>query len=301
MKKILFLIFLCCFLCNSYSGFSQALQDTSYYRIETVDGNTYIGRIFDEDAEMIRFLTDNIGEISILKKNITSRTIIDQNRIRDGNYWFENPQASRYFWQPNGYSLRRGEGYYQNVWIFLNQVYFGISNNLSLGVGLVPAFFLGASAAPVWITPKFSIPVVPDKFNVGGGALVGTVLGEEGTGFGVLYGVTTFGSRDKNLSFGLGWGYSGSEGLANLPTISLSAMARTGARGYIMSENYYIGMGNSGIALISLGGRQILRKVGLDYGGILPIASFIDSFIFIPWLGITIPFGNAPESQVNIR
>jgi len=48
-----------------------------------------------------------------------------------------------------------------------------------------------------------SIPVSKEKFNLGGGALLGTVLGAEETGFGILYGISTLGSKDKNVSLGL--------------------------------------------------------------------------------------------------
>ncbi len=65
----------------------------------------------------------------------------------------------------------------------------GVTNYFSIGAGIVPVFLFGGGATPVWITPKFSIPVVKDKFNVGAGALVGTVLGASGTGFGLLYGL----------------------------------------------------------------------------------------------------------------
>lgn len=298
MRNLFLLIIVFFLLFDFQFSYSQALQDTSYYRIETTDGNTFIGRIVDEDPEVIVFQTDNIGQITITKRNIKSRTLIDPNKIKDGNFWFDNPQATRYFWQPNGYGLNQGEGYYQNVWILLNQVSVGITENFSMGLGLVPLFFFGGTSTPVWITPKFSIPVVKEKFNLGAGALLGTVLGEGEAGFGVLYGISTFGSRDKNLSIGLGWAYTGEGGLANTPTISLGGMIRTGAKGYFLTENYYIGMGaGSSLTIISLGGRQIIRKVGLDYGALLPISPDIGTFILIPWLGLTVPFGNVPDAK----
>jgi hypothetical protein len=113
--------------------------------------------------------------------------------------------------------------------VLFNQVSVGITNNFSVGIGMVRFSFCRA-ATPVWIAPKLSIPVKKDKFNLGAGALVATVIGEgEGGGFGILYGLATTGSRDNNLSLGLGYGYAGGD-WADSPTISLSGMARTGAR-----------------------------------------------------------------------
>ena len=118
--------------------------------------------------------------------DIKKISLVSQTRAKDGSYWLENPQATRYFWSPNGYNLKKGEGYYQNVWIMGNQAIYGITNHISAGIGTIPLFLFGGAPTPVWLTTKFSIPVVENKFNVGAGALVGTILGEEHTSFGIL-------------------------------------------------------------------------------------------------------------------
>lgn len=125
---------------------------------------------------------------------------------------------------------------------------------------------------------------------MGAGALLGTVLGESGTGFGLLYGLTTAGSRDMNVSLGVGYGVSGS-GWAKSPLISLSALARTGARGYLITENYYMNMDGETLVLLSAGFRWVIKKAGLDFGLVVPVQQDI-TFFAIPWLGVTIPFGN---------
>ncbi len=285
-------IITCCFfgimiLSFSIDGFAQ-VQDTTNYRVETKDGNEYIGKIVFDDPEKIILITKNLGEISINKNDILKIEAIQVSQIKDGVLWFDNPQASRYYWMPNGYGIKKGEGYYQNVWIFVNQFTVAPTDHFSLGVGIIPLFLFGGASTPVWVTGKFSIPVTPEKFNIGAGILSGTVLGEEGAGFGIAYGLTTFGSRDKNLSIGLGYGYAGGE-WANTPTISVSGMVRTSKRGYFLTENYYIDTGDKSLILISLGGRRIVKKTGIDFGLFIPFSSDMNSFIAIPWLGITAP------------
>jgi hypothetical protein len=201
-----------------------------------------------------------------------------------------NPQATRYFWLPNGYGLKKKESYYQNVWLFFNQVSVGLTDNFSIGAGMVPLFLFAGSPTPVWITPKVSFPVVKDKFNIGAGALAGTVIGLDESGFGLLYGLTTFGSRDKNFTLGLGWAYAGGT-IANVPTISVGGMIRTGPRGYFLTENYFIGAGGETFGIISAGGRRIIKRISLDYGLFLPLAAGLDTFLAMPWLGLTVPFG----------
>lgn len=281
----------------SHNSFSQDQQDSTLYSIETNDGNEFIGRIISRDEEKITLLTDKLGEIKIFIIHIKSIKEISSSSFKDGSYWFENPQATRYFWAPNGYGLKKGEAYYQNVWIFFNQISVGVTDNFSFGAGIVPLFIFAGAPTPVWVTPKFSIPVVKDKFNVGVGVLAGTVIGE-GSTFGILYGSTTFGSKDKNLTLGLGYGFADGE-WANAPAINVSGMLRIRPRGYLITENYYIGLGGEDVGLISLGGRSIIKKISLDYGGFIPISSDIGSFIIIPWLGITIPIGKKQSLEIK--
>ena len=291
MKKValLFSVFgiLLLFLSNSYG---QSENDSTLYRIETKDGNQYIGTIVSMDSTIIQFNSNSVGTISIPKQLVEVITPVSPEKIIAGKYWAENPQSTRYFFQPNGYGMKRGEGYYQNVWVLFNQFSVSLTENLSLGAGIVPLFLIAGAPTPVWIAPKFSLPVVRDKFNLGGGALIGTILGEEETGFGILYGVSTFGNRDNNVNIGLGYGYA-SGGFAKTPTISVSTMLRTGPRGYFISENYYISTADEFVIIFSLGGRALTRSnVGIDYGLIIPFNTGAEEFIAIPWLGVTLPF-----------
>lgn len=268
---------------------TRGQENNQKNRIETTDGNEYIGVVVERTAEFVRMKTDNLGEIIIKTTDIKKITEISQVKQADGTYWLDNPQSTRYFWAPNGYNLKSGEGYYQNVWIFFNQAVFGLTDHFSAGIGVIPTFLLAVPSTPAWITAKFSVPVVENKVNLGAGALVGTIIGEESTGFGILYGISTFGSKDRNLNIGLGWGYAGGE-MANNPTVNISAMIRTGARGYFLTENYLIGTSEEFAVITMIGGRQIIRRMGLDYGLAIPLGSEMDSFVAIPWLGLTIPF-----------
>jgi hypothetical protein len=280
-----FLVFSSCLV------FAQQSQDTGYYRVTTQDGNEYFGRILSRDSATVVLRTDKLGDLTIRAADIKAIGPVDRTRIVKGEYWDQNPQSSRYFWAPSGYGLRKGEGYYQNVWIFFNQVSYGITNNVTIGAGIVPLFIFAGESTPVWITPKVSFPVVKDKVNLGIGAMLGTVIGEENSGFGILYGSGTFGTRDKNITFGAGWGFAGGE-MTKTPTLNLSAMLRVARRWYLLTENYYIGLQEEDpVTLLSFGARYAPRNIGVDFGLFVP-ATGIDGWVAIPWLGICVPFGN---------
>jgi len=268
-------------------------KDTKW-RIVTDDGFDFVGTVLSKNDQEIELSTIKYGVVKIQRKLIKNMIIITDDQIIGGDVWFENPQGSRYFYCPNGYGLRKNEGYYQNVWVMFNQASYGFNNYFTMGIGTIPTVLFGADFLPVWITPKASIPVVKDKFNVGGGIFLGSIIGE-GVGFGVAYGVATIGNRDKNINLGMGYFFADGE-WANRPTFTISTMLRTGKKGYFISENYFINTPEETFGIILVGGRTIWPRLSLDYGLIVPINMGLDTFIAIPWLGFVIPFGNYQQA-----
>ena len=273
---------------------SQELTDSTILLIvETVDGNEFIGTLVDEDHSQLILLTEIYGRVHIPISQIKTRRILKKSNLIEGEHWFNNPHATRYFFMTNGYGLRKGEAYYQNTWILFNQMNYGITNNISIGGGMIPLFLFAGAPTPVFLTPKVTIPIVKDKFNVGAGAILGYVLGE-GAGFGIGYGAMSLGNRDRNLTLGAGWAYADSQ-WANSPTLTLSGMIRVGRKGYLLTENYYIAIESSSVGILSFGGRSVQKRLAIDYGLFIPLGAEIGSFIAFPWLGIAIPFGNIQQ------
>lgn len=284
--KISFVIFL---LLSTLFVSSQNSSDSTLLRIETIDGNEFLGEVVNEDSERIYLKTQNLGELSILKSNIKFQETVNVRQIKDGKLWFANPQSTRYFWSPNGYGLKKGEGYYQNIWVLWNQFAYGVTDNFSIGGGIIPLFLFGGAPTPVFLSPKISIPLEKEKLNLGVGGLFGTVLGESESSFGILYGLSTFGSHDNNVTIGVGYGFAGGE-WASTPLLNFNGMFRVTSRGYFITENYFVSLGDESMLLMTLGGRWIIKKAALDYGLVIPVGD-IGTFIAIPWLGFTVPFG----------
>ncbi len=292
MKPIFCLLFLASLIIHYQSGYGMEQPDTiRVFRIETKDNNLFTGQIIHEDSMQIVLKSENLGEITIPRHEIKSMREVESAQKVGETYWLPNPQATRYFWAPNGYGLEKGELWYQNIWIMYNQLSYGFSDYFSCGAGMVPMFLFGGTATPVWLVPKISLPIVENKFNLGAGALLATVLGEDAGSFGLLYGTATLGSRDKNVSIGMAYGFI-EDNWADVPVINLAGMVRTGPRGYFITENYIISAEGETAVILSLGGRSILRNVGLDYSLWIPIVPEMETFIAFPFLGITIPIGH---------
>ena len=300
MKK-LFLSFLIIFffMVNAFSQkdtisdlFKISPNDSVYVEIETTRGNMYSGLIVNTNPKYIEIETEPMVILRIPRLKILDYEILDEHKLKKSDFYFENPHATRYFYGPNGYGLKKGTGYYQNLWVMFNQVSYGFSDYFSMGTGVIPLFLFAGTPTPVWITPKFSIPLKKDKFNLGAGALAATVVGEDQASFGIAYGTITYGSRDRNGTLGAGWTYT-TDGFGQYPTISLSGMYRIGQKGYLVTENYLISTQYETIGVISAGGRTVQKRLAVDYGLVVPIG--VGEFFALPWLSITLPLGgNTP-------
>ena len=284
-----FCIFIIILSQNLTSNAQNLPDSTRTFRIETNDGNIYTGWIISDNEAVLVFKTLNLGEIRIPHTDIKSQIELKGVKEVGGKIWLPNPQSARYFWAPNGYGLEQGSSYYQNNWILFNQVSVGVTNDFSLGAGVLPLFLFSGASTPVWIVPKFSIPVVKNEFNIGIGAFLGTVLGEKTGMFGLVYGTTTFGTRDQNISLGLAYGFDQGEWM-NVPVFNFSGMIRYSPKSYFITEDYVISAGGDMIFLLSVGGRSIIRNIGIDYSLWIPCGSGSE-FVAIPFLGVTVPIG----------
>lgn len=289
-KKLTVYFLLSFFIVLSTTNPAQAQERVGEtIRITTTDGNVLMGVIIQENDEQIIVQVEGIGEVTVERAIIRNIQVIRPDQIRNGEYWFDNPHGTRYFFAPNAIGLQKGSGYYQNAWIFFNNVNYGLSDHFSIGAGLIPGFLFGGGldSTPIWLLPKFSIPVSGDHIHLGLGAMIGGIIG---SGSGALfYGSGTVGSTDKNLTIGLGYGASGGE-ISDTPLVNVSGMYRVKRTIYILGELYLLpGIDGNGIAL--LGGRWAPENFAVDFGLVLPLDD-TGGFIGIPWLGVSIPFGN---------
>lgn len=278
MKRLLLLLF---FVFNLLAAHAQYRPDSTRYQIQTKDGNTYIGVLVGQEEDRLLLETRNLGIIQIQKADIQKMETIEATDTKNGQVWVRHLQSVNYFNLPSSYNLKKGEVYYQNSWIFFSHLGVGVSDHVTIGGGFIPLFLFGSGNIPLWLTAKATVPIVKDKFSLGlNGVLVG-ITGSEGSGF--VYGTGTLGSRDKNVTVGLGYAHMDGS-WSPVPLVTLSAIIRTSAKSYFITENYY----SAGTAWITLGGRRVFNPVSLDYGLFIP-AGISETFVGIPWLGVVIP------------
>jgi hypothetical protein len=267
---------------------AQENQEKTTWRVETKDGNVYFGTIESQNQEELRLNTQNLGIITIRVSELQSIEETEGEAAGE-RAWKNDHQNTHYFFLGNGYGLKQGEGYYQNTLIFFNQASYGFTDNFSLGVGTIPLFLFAGAPTPAWITPKFSIPIKEDMINLSVGGLIGTVLGIEAGTLGVAVGSLTVGSRSRNLTFGIGYGFVEEE-ISETPIFNVAGLYRVGKRFHLMGETIFFNADGELSGTFNVGGRSAFDNISLDYGLFVPLGGFNDG-IFFPIIGVSVPFG----------
>jgi len=255
------------------------------------DGNRYQGKLKAQADNTIVLMAEDLGEIILQKHKI--RKVIPIQTENDHTYLYQNPNATRYLFAPSGYGLKKGEGYYHNFMAIYNSASYGITSNITIGLGIAPIVI--DDFIPLTITPKVSIPVFEEKFNVGVGAIYARLNGED---LGVAYGVGTLGSRNKNVSIGMGWGLVNDE-WSKRPLITVSGTWRLSKKWGFVTENWLIPSYdyqdgrrvNSYLPIVSYSARFIGEVLSIDMGFInqKDIAEVFP--LGVPVVGVVFPFG----------
>jgi len=86
-------------------------------RVTLKDGSTIFGRIVSVNADTVTF-ESGAGRIQLAAGAIRGIKTIAQADLREGEYWFPNPNSTRLFFAPSGQMLKQGEGYFSDYELF---------------------------------------------------------------------------------------------------------------------------------------------------------------------------------------
>lgn len=248
-------------------GFSQnknefeiQIPDSGIVQVlKTKDGSEFIGKVVSFDEEIVLFQTEN-GNFEIQKSKIKSIEDYSDTNIRNGEFQKPDPNVSRLFFAPKGKMLKKGKGYYQNIWLFFHNVTFGITDNITMGIGgsLIPE----TSEQLYFLTPKIG-KQVNKRLSVAGGILGTGLLGSESRLVGIGYGVATYELKKDviDLTAGAGYGFIGKD-LAEKPILMFGLEFRTGEHFAFITENWF--PQESINSINSLGIRFFGEKLAVD-------------------------------------
>ncbi|MCC6463248.1 MAG: hypothetical protein IT260_22455 [Saprospiraceae bacterium] len=264
--------------------------------VSTKDGNEFIGTIITQTEEKVVLQTSTFGELSIQRKMIFRMRATEPEKIVNGKIWYRNPHAPRHFAGPSAYGLQKGEGSYDNTFLFFNQVSYGLSDHFSLGLGLAP-MILFDGPFPVWLTPKFSIPIAKNKLNLAVGGLYGHAYSSyefDDKDFAAVFSQITLGTRDANISAGMAFVTTDNQ-LSKAKLLSINGMVRAGSWISLIAESYIsVDGGEDSVSLLGLGIRFMGRRIAFD-GGLTFVREGEDDTYPIPWASLHVPFGRSKK------
>jgi hypothetical protein len=244
---------------------TSTTDSTRTYILRTRDGSLFVGRLVRATVDSVYFVSAG-GPITVPRSAVLELRALGRGSMRQGVYWAPNPNDTRLFFAPTGRMLDKGEGYFSNTYLLMLLFAGGLSSSVTLGAGfsIVPSddFFRNNI---YYLTPKIGIVQKPD-LNIAAGAFIGfagwDLDGSEDVGsFGILYGVSTFGSPDGSVTLGAGLGYGGGD-WADRPIFMLGGEKRVARRASLMTENYAL-PGESNVA-VSYGIRFFGEKLAVD-------------------------------------
>lgn len=267
-------------------GAAKAKDSTVSVRMR--DGSQVVGRITQQSADSIGLIT-SAGRMMLARAAIVEMKSVSAADVHDGVYWPADPHDTRLFFGPTGRVPGKGNGYFSDLYLFLVNGAWGVTDRFMIGGGLsvLPSSdFFGNNV--YFLTPKFAL-VRREEFNVSVGALVG-FAGHSAGSAGMLYVAATNGRPDLSLTYGVGYAYA-QEKITSDALLMLGGNARISRRIALLSENYVFTGSNGGYVVPMYGIRIIGDKLSTDLG----FVNFIgrDSpgiFPGLPWVGIALKF-----------
>ena len=235
----------------------MTVPDSAHIQIVTLrDGSTIFGRILAVNGDTVTFQTQ-AGNIQLSASAIREIKEIPAADLREGEYWFPNPNSTRLFFAPSGQMLKKGEGYFSDYELFFPGIAYGVTDNVTIGGG-VSLFPAAVEDQVYYVTPKIGISVA-DKVHVAAGVLFAGTKG--GTG-GIYYGVGTFGDGNASVTLGGGYGFAGGK-IEAKPVGMIGGELRVSRRIGIVTENYLLPVSDNNF-LYSFGLRFMGEKLTTD-------------------------------------
>jgi hypothetical protein len=249
------------------------------YEVRLTDGSTLYARITSVDGDRVVLTTVGGTRVEVTRGQIREIRPADGSVVQ-GEFWVADPNSSRLFFTSTGRSLPAGQGYVGTYLIVLPFVAVGVTDRVTLAAG---APVLIGEFEPFYLAPKIQLLRQPSAtFSVG--TLV-FFFNDENVG--IAYGVGTFGSPDRALTAGLGWGYSGTD-FTSEPVALLGGETRVSRRVKLITENYVL---PEAVGVIFSGG---LRFIGTRFAtdvAVAGIATGDEAGCCVPLVNFSYTFG----------
>jgi len=254
------------------------------------DGSKLTGKITAVGENDITFAS-NVGEVTIAINKIDNIQEVSTTTMRDGKYWFPNPNNTRLYFSPTGRMQKAGTGYFSDILLFFPSISYGVTDNFSIGGGI--SLFPGVDFDKqlYYIFPKVGFQP-SERVYLAGSMIILRIpqfdedLVEEPKVAGIMFASGTFGTDIANLTLGLGYGYVDDD-IADKPAVLVGGEWRVARRMSLVTENWVFP--DIDEPLVSYGVRFFGENLSTDLALFTPLGE--DAFFpGLPFVGFTYNF-----------
>jgi hypothetical protein len=222
------------------------------------DGSRLYGVVVSRSAEEVVFRTT----AGAVLRTPAARVVAIRpapGRVRDGQFFPDDPNDTRLFFAPTGRALRRGEVYFGVHEILMPMVQVGITNRLSIGGG-TPLVFGFDADRPYWITPKAQV-YAGRRTSVAIGLVHVAGLDDDEGGGGIAFGVATRELSGGSFTLGAGITYTG--GRQRGVVLMLGGDRPLGRMTRLITENYLWRSGGAGSIGVRIFGDRLSADLAM--------------------------------------
>ena len=254
------------------------------YLFEIKDGTTRQGKLDRQDSIFYYITNLATGPDKVYKQGVSR---IKEIQVTEDGY-FANPHYSRYVFGPSALPHPKGEWYWNNVLFEYNTLQYGITENLSVGMG---GLLLTTLSGNVALMPNFKYSFSLAKKHQ---AAVGTLaflfnfrgLNDQATAA-LPFGIYTYGDAESNITGGLGWWVDDENSWSRRPTYYMAG-ARRLSRNWVIQGEGFVLPNTADVRLLLLSMRNIRPTSCWDLGALLTRVEGVT--VALPVIAYTLKF-----------
>jgi hypothetical protein len=262
--------------------------------VKLKDGTKLVGEIVQEDEESLTIRTAGGVEMSIPKSSVDSRKAA-KGRVKGGKYSRKDPNYARLLFAPTGRPLRQGQGYFTDTYILLPSVAYGITDQISLLVGISIVPFVDIKDQVLYVSPKFGYEF-SEKLAVSVGALYVSLWDDVAAG--IAFATASLGEPDRSFHAGIGFGFTKDRGsrfdFAEHPVFLLGGNVRVSNGIAFVGETWPIlsldDVFDETVIPFGVAVRIFGEHLAVDLGAITESHLIAEGFP-IPWVTVAYNFG----------
>jgi hypothetical protein len=252
-------------------GTASIIKAQDYFKKDTVktaenvfiirlkDGTRLKGRIIEQNTQLSKIQTQNLGLVTVPANQIVSMEL-DKNVVSSDNPYNENRFLDRIHLTPTAFSMTKGDVDYHNYYLYYNEISVALGSRVSVGFGTAIVPFVSINSIfPYNLKAKATL-ISTEKIHF---SVSGHFIGVGNSHTTLIIPTLSIGKKESffNIAplFYTGNNYSGSFGL------SVGYMKKTSPNLTFFSENFFaIGTSNERANSLGVGFRFDRKRHAFD-------------------------------------